>query len=64
MDVIVSYATWNFKHIVKIKTIRGIGVITIKYMHKIREHNYKIKKDMTTDENLHYYNTPKLTHKD
>ena len=65
-DCIVS---WNFKHIVNIKTIRGVRAITnlkgykpispdftIEDIHKIREYNYSITRDMTMQEKLDYYN--------
>jgi hypothetical protein len=32
---------------------------TIEDIHKIREHNYEVTKDMTIEEKLHYYNTPR-----
>jgi hypothetical protein len=32
---------------------------TIEDIHKIRERNYEITKDMTTEEKLLYYNTPR-----
>jgi hypothetical protein len=32
---------------------------TIEDIHKIRERNYEITKDMTIDEKLRYYNTPR-----
>jgi hypothetical protein len=32
---------------------------TIEDIHKIRERNYELTKDMTIEEKLHYYNTPR-----
>jgi predicted ATP-binding protein involved in virulence len=32
---------------------------TIEDIHKIRERNYEVTKDMTMEELLHYYNTPR-----
>jgi hypothetical protein len=32
---------------------------TIEDIHKIREHNYEVTKDMTMEEILRYYNTPR-----
>ncbi len=32
---------------------------TIEDIHKIREHNYEMTKQMTVEEKLHYYNTPR-----
>jgi hypothetical protein len=32
---------------------------TIEDIHKIRERNYEVTKDMTTEEKLRYYNTPR-----
>lgn len=32
---------------------------TVEDIHKIRERNYEVTKYMTTEEKLHYYNTPR-----
>jgi hypothetical protein len=32
---------------------------TIEDIHKIRERNYEVTKNMTIEEKLHYYNTPR-----
>jgi hypothetical protein len=34
-------------------------LFTIEDIHKIRERNYEVTKNMTIDEKLQYYNTPR-----
>jgi hypothetical protein len=40
-------------------TLNISPAFTIEDIHKIRERNYEVTKDMTTEEKLRYYNTPR-----